>query len=165
MEKHNSHIIIESNSSQPHDYENDENGNIKIDTNEDAIYHSFVQKKKKLDIKDILTENNNLLKKEYEKNLLIVEMPAKKKKKRKVIKTDLYAKSDDYRFNVHKIQPVFEEINLKFDKEIEPDFSENIEDKKNQSFDLDEKKGKKIENKNKRNTMYMPNYGKNTKRS
>ena len=165
MERHNSHIILESNSSDSHSYIRDENGNIKIDTNEDDPYHSFVEKKKKLDIIDILIENNKLLREEYEKRLKSEEMlrkSSKRKKKRKVIKTDLYVKSNDYRFNINKIRPSFKEIDLKFDKEI--DFSDSIEDRKNQSFDLEEKKEKKVENKFKRNTMYMPNYGTNTKK-
>ena len=57
MERHNSHIILESNSSQKHEYENDENGNIKVDINDDTIYKSYVRKKEKLDIKNILNEN------------------------------------------------------------------------------------------------------------
>ena len=164
MERHNSHIILESNSSDSHSYIRDENGNIKIDINEDDPYHSFVEKKKKLDIIDILIENNNLLKQEYEKRLLSEEMlrkSSKKKKKRKVLKTDLYVKLNDYRFNINKIKPSFKEIDLKFDK---IDFSDSIEDHKNMSFDLEEKKEKNIEKKYKRNTMYMPNYGTNTKK-
>ena len=67
MERHNSHIILESNSSDSHNYIRDENGNIKIDTNEDDPYHSFVEKKKKLDIIDILMENNKLLREEMKR--------------------------------------------------------------------------------------------------
>jgi hypothetical protein len=139
MEKHNSHILLESISSQPHYYENDENGNIKIDSKEDEPRHSFVANKKKLDIKSILIENNNLLKQEYEKNILSEEKPRKsikKKKKRKVIKTDLYVKLNDYRFNINKIQPCFNEVNIEYDN----DFSISIADRKNNSFDLESKK-------------------------
>ena len=167
MKKHNSHIILESNSSEMHDYEKDENGNIKIDINEDNPYHSFVEQKKKIDIKDILSENNNLLKQEFEKNILSEEMSRlsnKKKKKRKVIRTDLFVKLNDYRFNVNKIQPCFNEIDIEYD---EPNFSRETEDRKNLSHDFDENKEKTqkdVTNEMKRNTMYMLNYGKNTKK-
>ena len=167
MKKHNSHIILESNSSEMHDYEKDENGNIKIDINEDNPYHSFVEQKKKIDIKDILSENNNLLKQEFEKNILSEEMyklSNKKKKKRKVIRTDLFVKLNDYRFNVNKIQPCFNEIDIEYD---EPNFSRETEDRKNLSHDFDENKEKTqkdVTNEMKRNTMYMLNYGKNTKK-
>ena len=165
MENHNSHILLESNSSQPHYYENDGNGNIKIDSKEDDPHHSFVEKKKKLDVKRILVENNNLIKQEYEKSILSEEIPRnshKKKKKRKVIKTDVYVKLNDYRFNVNKIQPCFNEVNLEYDN----DFSISIEDRKNNSFDLEKNKNKNDKNKSdtiKRNTMYTPYYGKNKK--
>ena len=166
MEKHNSHILLESISSQPHYYENDENGNIKIDSKEDEPRHSFVANKKKLDIKSILIENNNLLKQEYEKNILSEEKPRKsikKKKKRKVIKTDLYVKLNDYRFNINKIQPCFNEVNIEYDN----DFSISIADRKNNSFDLEGKKNKNDKNKVetvKRYTMYTPHKGKNIKK-
>ena len=56
MKKHNSHLVLESYSSQTHKYENDENGNIKVDINdnENSLYNTFVQQNKKLNIKDIL---------------------------------------------------------------------------------------------------------------
>ena len=45
MEKHNTHVLLDSNSSSIHDYEEDENGNIKIDIDEDVPYNYYVEKK------------------------------------------------------------------------------------------------------------------------
>ena len=176
MKNHNSHIILESNSSQTHKYENDGNGNIKVDTNDNdnSLYNTFVQKNKKLDIKNILIENNNLFIKEFEKNLLPEEIPSspnKDKKKKKAIKMELSTKEAAYRFDINKIKPCFNEIDLKYDRNFDPDFSCEIEDRKNISFKLDDKKEKNDNFKNKKhknmqryNTMYMLNYGKNTKK-
>jgi len=54
MEKHNTHVLLDSNSSSIHDYEEDENGNIKIDIDEDVPYNYYVEKKNK-----ITNERNN----------------------------------------------------------------------------------------------------------
>ena len=45
MEKHNTHVLLESNSSSVHDYEEDENGNIKIDIDEDVPYNYYIEKR------------------------------------------------------------------------------------------------------------------------
>ena len=165
MEKHNTHIVLESDSSEKHEYKGDENGNIKIDYNEEDPYHSFIQKKPKLAIKEILIENNNLLKKEFDKNILSEEVQDyTPKKKRQKLQTDVYVKLNDYRFNVNKIQPC-NEIGLNYNKE-NGGLQINFEDKKNSSFELKES-NKKIDDENnnkkkkfKRNTMYMLNNGK-----
>ena len=165
MEKHNTHIVLESDSSEKHEYKGDENGNIKIDYNEEDPYHSFIQKKPKLAIKEILIENNNLLKKEFDKNILSEEVQDyTPKKKRQKLQTDVYVKLNDYRFNVNKIQPC-NEIGLNYNKE-NGGLQINFEDKKNSSFELKER-NKKIDDENnnnkkkfKRNTMYMLNNGK-----
>ena len=172
MKKHNSHIILETNSSQTHKYENDENGNIKVDSDDDSPYNSFIEQNQKLNVKDILIENNNLSKKEFENNILYNEIPSSsnKKKKKKVIKTDLFVKLNDYRFNINKIEPCFNEIDIKYSKDLEPDFSGEIEERKNMSFELDDKKENNLDDKNnkqkkiQRNTMPLLNYGKNTKK-
>ena len=52
MEKHNTHILLESNCSDQHDYEEDDNGNLKIDTNDDINYKSYVTKKPKKEKKE-----------------------------------------------------------------------------------------------------------------
>ena len=88
----------------------------------------------------------------------------KQKKKRKVLQTEIFVKLNDYRFNVNKIQPCFNEIDIEYD---EPNFSRETEDRKNMSHDFDENKEKTqkdVTNEMKRNTMYMLNYGKNTKK-
>ena len=46
MEKHNTHILFESISSARHEYKGDENGNIKIDLNDDKVYHQYIPKRK-----------------------------------------------------------------------------------------------------------------------
>ena len=158
MEKHNTHIILDSNSSSRHDYEKDENGNIKIDVNEDLPYHSFIQKKEKISIKEILIENNNIFKKEFDKNVLSEEMRHKtqKKKKKKIITEDLFIKPEEYRFNLSKIQPCYNEVELKFNKH-------QKNEKNNLSYEIKEK-NKKIEEDNsndknkKRNTMHLIDY-------
>ena len=45
MEKHNTHILFESISSGRHEYKRDENGNIKIDLNDDKVYHQYIPKR------------------------------------------------------------------------------------------------------------------------
>ena len=176
MKNHNSHIILESSSSQIHKYENDGNGNIKVDTNGNgnSPYNIFVQQNKKLDIKDILHENNNLFINEFEKNILSEEIPSspnKDKKKKIVIKSELSTKEGSYRFDINKIKPCFNEIDLKYNRDFDPDFSYEIEDRQNNSFELDDKKDKidnDIINKNKKirmcSAVCMINYGKKTKK-
>ena len=66
MEKHNTHILLESISSGRHEYKGDENGNLKIDSNDGEIYQSYIQKKQKASIRQILCENNNNIKKEFD---------------------------------------------------------------------------------------------------
>ena len=66
MEKHNTHILLESKSSGRHEYKGDENGNIKIDSNDDKVYREFIQKRQKTSIKQILLENNKSIKKEFD---------------------------------------------------------------------------------------------------
>ena len=102
MEKHNTHILLDSVSSEKHDYEVDENGNIKLEENEDAPYLSFIQKKPKISTKEIIIENNNIFKKELENNILSEEKQNQLKKKRKIIDSDIYIKAEDYRFNEKK---------------------------------------------------------------
>ena len=165
MEKHNTHIILDSNESSKHDYEKDENGNIKIDANEDIPYRSFIEKKKKISIKSILIDNNNIFKEDYNKNVLSEEMyhKIKKKKKKKISTEDLYIKAEEYRFNESKIKPCFNEVELKYptNKEI---------DKKNLSYEIKEKNKKSgediSEDKNNkiRKTMHLMDYKTNSNR-
>ena len=151
MKNHNSHLILESNSSLTHKYENDENGNIKVDTkdNDNSLYNIFVEQNKKLNIKDILNENNNLFIKEFEKNLLPEEIPSspnKEKKKKKVIKTELSTKDGAYRFDINQIKPCFNEIDIKYNRDFDPDFSGEIDDRKNKSIKSDNKDEKNDNN-------------------
>ena len=132
MEKHNSHILLESISSHLHYYEKDKNGNIKVDSKEDAPHHLFVEKKKKLDIKHILLENNNLINKEYEKSILSEDIPRYSDKNKKNIK-------DIKSVNINKIQSCLNEVNLENDN----DFYIKISDRKKNSFDFESKNNKK----------------------
>ena len=138
MEKHNTHILLESFSSERHDYEVDENGNIKLEENEDAPYHSFIQKKGKMSIKEILIENNNTFKKELEKIVLSEEKPTKSKKKRKKIDSDVYVKAEEYRFNEKKIKPCFNEVGIEYKKNKNKfiDLSDQEMDNKNLSQEI-----------------------------
>ena len=138
MEKHNTHILLESFSSERHDYEVDENGNIKLEENEDAPYHSFIQKKGKMSIKEILIENNNIFKKELEKIVLSEEKPTKSKKKRKKIDSDVYVKAEEYRFNEKKIKPCFNEVGIEYKKNKNKfiDLSDQEMDNKNLSQEI-----------------------------
>ena len=79
MEKHNTHLLLESLSSGRHEYKGDENGNIKVDSSDDAIYHSFFQKKAKSSIRQLLIDNNNLLKEEFDGKNEYPEVPPKKR--------------------------------------------------------------------------------------
>ena len=69
MEKHNTHILFESISSGRHEYKGDENGNIKIDSNDDKVYHQYIPKKAKSSIKQILLENNYLYNKDFDEKM------------------------------------------------------------------------------------------------
>ena len=158
MEKHNTHILLESNCSDQHDYEEDENGKLKIDTYDDIPYQSFISKKPKISIKEILIENNNIFKQELEKEKLFQEMLLKSQKKKK-IKTENYIKGNEYRFNESKIKPCFNEIDIKYnndkfveifyDEQDKQNLSQEIK-KRNQKFNDDINNEK---NKRKRNTM------------
>ena len=137
MEKHNTHILMDSNSSSIHDYEKDENGNIKIDTNEDLPYHSFIEKKPKISVKEILIENNNIFKREFEKNILSEETPYKiQKKKKKKKPKDIFIKPEDYRFKQSQIKPCFNEVELNYDKNKESEISYKQYNKNNLSYEL-----------------------------
>ena len=69
MEKHHTHIVFDSISSERHEYKGDENGNIKIDINDDKAYHTYIKKKERASIKQIIINNNNLAKKEFDERL------------------------------------------------------------------------------------------------
>ena len=162
MEKHNTHIVLDSNSSEKHDYEEDENGNVKIEENEDVAYRSFIQKKPKMSIKQIIIDNNNILKDELEKNNLSEEKQKNNIRKKKKVNSGTYIRGEEYRFNEKKIKPCFNEVELKFNKFKKSD--EN--DKQNLSQEVKEQNEKfkndiSYDNKKKRNTMYMLNPKKN----
>ena len=78
MEKHNTHIVLDSLSSERHEYKGDENGNIKIDLNDDAPNHSYIQKKAKASIKQILIDNNNMIKKDFDEKMGYSDVEPKK---------------------------------------------------------------------------------------
>jgi len=164
MEKHNTHILLDSNSSSIHDYVKDENGNIKIDVNEDLAYNSFVEKKPKLSIKEILIENNNIFQREFEKNILSEEKHFKNQKKKKKKSKEIFIKPEEYRFNEGQIQPCFNEVELNYDKNKLTDSSYQQNNKNNLSYEI-KKKNKKTEeeiindkNQKKRNTMNLIDY-------
>ena len=165
MEKHNTHILLDSNSSSMHDYVKDENGNIKIDVNEDLAYNSFIEKKPKLSIKEILIENNHIFQREFEKNILSEEAHFKNQKKKKKKKSkDIFIKPEEYRFNEVQIQPCFNEVELNYDKNKLTDSSYLQNNKNNLSYEI-KKKNKKAEeeiindkNQKKRNTMNLIDY-------
>ena len=135
MEKHNTHILLESYCSDQHDYEEDENGNLKIETIDDIPYHSFVKKKQKLSIKDILEENNNLFKQQLEKEKLTEELLLKNHKKKKK-KTDINTNANEYYFDESQIKPCFNEIDIKYYKDKYIDISYNDMDKQNTSQEI-----------------------------
>ena len=135
MEKHNTHILLESYCSDQHDYEEDENGNLKIETIDDIPYHSFVKKKQKLSIKDILEENNNLFKQQLEKEKLTEELLLKNHKKKKK-KTDINTNANKYYFDESQIKPCFNEIDIKYYKDKYIDISYNDMDKQNTSQEI-----------------------------
>ena len=172
MEKHNTHILLDSNSSSMHDYVKDENGNIKIDVNEDLAYNSFIEKKPKLSIKEILIENNNIFQREFEKNILSEEAHFKNQKKKKKKKSkDIFIKPEEYRFNEVQIQPCFNEVELNYDKNKLTDSSYLQNNKNNLSYEI-KKKNKKTEeeiindkNQKKRNTMNLIDYKNKAKKN
>ncbi len=172
MEKHNTHILLDSNSSSMHDYVKDENGNIKIDVNEDLAYNSFIEKKPKLSIKEILIENNNIFQREFEKNILSEEAHFKNQKKKKKKKSkEIFIKPEEYRFNEVQIQPCFNEVELNYDKNKLTDSSYQPNNKNNLSYEI-KKKNKKAEeeiindkNQKKRNTMNLIDYKNKAKKN
>ena len=135
MEKHNTHILLESFCSDQHDYEEDENGNLKIETYDDIPYRSFVTKKQKLSIKDILEENNNLFKQQLEKEKLTEELFLKNHKKKKK-KTENNTNVNEYHFKESQIKPCFNEIDIQYYKDKYIDISYNDIDKQNTSQEL-----------------------------
>ena len=165
MEKHNTHVLLESNSSSVHDYEEDENGNIKIDIDEDVPYNYYIEKKTKSPTKEIIIENNNIFQKEFEENYATEEINNKSQKKsEKKKKKEIFIKPGEYRFETKKIQPCFNEVQLAYDriKEINMSSKNNNnkshelkENKKNTEEDLSKDKNKKEK---KRNTLNLLNF-------
>ena len=107
MEKHNTHILLESISSGRHEYKGDENGNLKIDSNDDKIYQSYIQKKQKTSLKQILMENKNKIKKEFEEKMgFSDEIPkntmTEKKKYTKIQKTIKRIKTESDEKNLNE---------------------------------------------------------------
>ena len=68
MENHHTHIVFEFMSSRRNKYKGDENGNIKIDINDDKAYTIHILKKGKISIKQVIINNNNLAKKNLMKD-------------------------------------------------------------------------------------------------
>ena len=124
MEKHNTHIVLDSLSSERHDYKGDENGNIKVDSSDDAIYHSYIKKKAKSSIRQILIDNNNIIKKEFEdrdypevilkkQNTMIEKKKSTKIKKIKKIKTESDEKVENEKnFYKNRKNDKNDEVNL-----------------------------------------------------
>ena len=79
MEKHNTHIVYDSFTSEKHEYKGDEYGNLKVDSNDDIVYRTYVKPKGKSIIKDILQKNNEDLKNEFEQRMAYLEEEPKKR--------------------------------------------------------------------------------------
>ena len=135
MEKHNTHILLESNCSDQHDYEEDDNGNLKIDTNDDINYKSYVTKKPKLSIKDILFENNILFQQELEKEMLTEELLLKSQKKKKK-KKEINKNEAEFQFDESQIKPCFNEVDIGYYKDKFVEISKNDIDKENLSQEI-----------------------------
>ena len=155
MEKHNTHILLESISSGRHEYKGDENGNIKIDLNDDAVYHSFIQKKAKSSIKQILLENNNFIKQEFDENMDNEEIQKKennltenkkytKLKKIKQLKTESDEKIENEKNNEENNKIKQEENNNNIDI-VKKEESIEIKNEKNSEIDKSEENNKQTE--------------------
>ena len=162
MEKHNTHVLLDSNSSSIHDYEEDENGNIKIDIDEDVPYNYYVEKKTKSPTKEIIIENNNIFRKEYEENFAEEENNFKNQEKsEKKKKKDILIKPEEYRFESKKIQPCFNEVEVEYDKNKEIDKSNKNKNKnKSHEFKENEKNSENnlLKDNKKRNDLNLLNF-------
>ena len=138
MEKHNTHIVLDSLPSERHEYKGDENGNIKIDSNDDAPYHSYIQKKAKTPIRQILIDNNNMIKKDFDEKMGYSEVEPKKQN------TTIEKKRLTKVRKSFKIKKSESDDKKEKEKKIDNEKEDNKEDEEENLIKINKKENKKI---------------------